>query len=370
MRYVTFWFPTIFHRELILKRNPIEFRIDDNSEFPYSCTLNLQSRPNEKDRIEILSERTIENGNIQRFTVILETEDISRNGFAIYSCDDSQVPEDIRDVFFGEHLLGKPIYHKIKEFYHIHEADKDKDSALIAQVRTKFDKIDEVDNEFLVNFLLNFETMFCASAETISSHNFNLQSQIEKYKNNNSHKLEELIIETQELNKLCENVLIEYTYCKTLLTSIYNKSFRHDIIPPNSTDLQNEYRRKALNIRNAVRYIENVRYKNSNRQNYILSEILKDGERTQRISLTLGFMGVFYALIFGYKDNIEQVQWLNFENWWLVCLLCISIVGFIFLFKNTQWFINIKHFLKRFFLRKKRNLINYFKDKKKGKIRC
>ena len=350
MRYIIFWFPTIFHRDLVLKKSSIEFRIDDNSPFPYFCTLNFQTQPDERDKIEIISKRTKGNGEIQEFTVILKNEDLRRNGFAIYSCDDSQIPEDIREIFFGEDLLGKPIYHKIKEFYHIHESDSDKDSALIAQVKTESqdrDPLDKEDNEFLVNFLEDFETMFRDSAETISSHNLNLQKQIEKYKNNKSHKLDLLIIETQKLNKLCENVLIEYTYCKTLLTSIYNKSFRHDIILSNPTKQQNERRRQALNIRNAVRYIENIKYKNSNRQNYILSEILKDGERTQRISLMLGFMGVCYALIFSYKTEIENSKWLKFENWWLVCLLSISIFGFIVLLKNTKLFIKIQCFFIR-----------------------
>ena len=340
VRYITFWFPTIFHRELVLKRDSIEFSIDDDSRFPYFCTLNFLSKPDGKHKIEIISKLTKEDGAIQEFTVTLENEDISRNGFAIYRCDDSQVPKDMKDIFFGEDLLGKPIYHKIKEFYHIHGSDSDKDSALIAQVTSEKGKIDKVDNEFLVNFLENFETMFRASAETISNHNLNLQTQIEKYKDSNSHKLKELIIETQKIDRLCENALIEYTYCKTLLTSIYNKSFRHDILPDNPSDEQIERRRKALNIRNAVRYIENVRYKNSNRQNYILSEILKDGDRLQRISLTLGFLGVIYALIFGYKDSIKQIQWFNFGNWWLVCLLSISIFGFILLFINTKRFKN------------------------------
>ena len=349
MKYITLWFPTIFHRDLVLKRNSIEFRVDDmSSPFPYLCTLNFHSKPEGKHNIEIISKLTKTDGTIQEFTVILVNEDISKNGFAIYSCDDSPVPEDMKDIFFGEDLLGKPIYHKIKEFYHIHESVSDKDSALIAQVKSKLEKINKPNNEFLINFLKDFEKMFRDSAETISSHNLNLQTKIEKYKDNNSHKLEELIIETQTINRLCENALIEYTYCKTLLTSIYNKSFRHDILPDNPSDEQIEDRRKALNIRNAVRYIENVRYKNSNRQDYILSEILKDGERTQRISLTLGFIGVIYALIFCYKDSIEQIKWFNFENWWLVCLLSVSISGFILLFINTKWFIKIKHFLKRF----------------------
>lgn len=345
MKYITFWYPTIFHRDLVLKRDPVnEFRIDDESDFPYFCTLNFQSKPNGRHSIEIISKLTKKDGTIQEFTVILENEGISKNGFAIYSCDDSPVPEDMKDMFFGKNALGQPIYHKIKEFFHIHESDSDKDSPLIAQVKSELEGINTDNNEFLISFLRDFEKMFRDSAETISSHNANLQTKIEKYKDNNSHKLEELIIEAQHIDRLCENALIEYTYCKTLLTSIYNKSFRHDIIFPDNHPSKDQIadRRKALNIRNAIRYIENVRYKNSNRQNYMLSETLKSGERTQQIGLTLGFMGVIYALIFSYKESIKQIQWFNFENWWLVCLLTISLFGFILLFINTKWFIKIK----------------------------
>ena len=361
-KYVTFWFPTIFHKDLKSSFKGIysipDFRIDDDSDFPYYCTLNFQLKSDEEDKnqIEIISKLTKEDRNIQTFTVVLKEEDASNNGFATYSCDDSTVPEDIRDAFFGEDCLTKQIYHKIKEFYHKHEANE-KDNTLIAKIKDTLDeeKIDKIDNDFLIGFLENFEKMFCDYAKTISHSNFLLQDKIKKYEYNNSQTLEDLIQETKKLSKFCENALIEYTYCKTLLNSIYNKSFRHDIIldPTIDDETKIERRRKALNIRNAIRYIENIKYKNSNRQNYLLSEILKDGERTQRISLTLGFIGVCYALIFGYKGGVDNDQWLIVKNWWLICLLSISILGFIILFINTKWFIKIKYFFKRLFCNNK-----------------
>jgi hypothetical protein len=374
MRYITVWFPTVFYRDFHLQKKSIEFSDldDDSKDCPYSCTLNFIGGNGEKGKhsIEIISKLTKEDGSIQEFTVILQNEDISRNGFAIYSCDDSPVPDNIKATFFSEDILGQPIYHKIKEFFHFHEADKDNDSALTAQIKTELEKINGDDNDFLINLLKEFETMFCASAETISSHNLNLQTIIEKYEDNDL-LLTAIILETRKLNKFCEDALIKYTYCKTLLASIYNKSFKHDIIlsdNPEEKEKQIDYRRKALNIRNAVRYIENIKYKNNNRQNYILSEILKngekaqqinltllkDGERSQRISLTLGVMGIFYALIFGHKDSIGRIKWLNFENWWLIVLLSISIIFVFLLFKNTRWFMRKKCLVKRFFSKVKR----------------
>ena len=346
MKYVAVWFPTIFHKELALN-NKIhdEFPIDDKSDHTYWVTLDFNERNNS---IDIKS--TLTNfGKKEEFTVVLTEIHKSNNGFVIYECDEQKIEEKYRETFFSEDLLLKPIYHKIKEFYHTHEADKEKDSALKAQCGDKrYASVDEflLKGDFLLNLLVDFETLFRASAETISDHNSKLQEKLEEYKNS-KEKIETLIKETGELSRLCENALIEYTYCKTLLTSIYNKFFQHstgsELLPADSDDEKTrreketkvEYRRKALNIRNAIRYVENIKYKNQNRQNFIISEqntilakILKNGDRTQQIGLTLTVLGVVYALLFGYKSNIEKLSCLNFQQ----LLLIVSGSGLILLF--------------------------------------
>ena len=367
MKFITIWYPTIFHKEptpLKLDEPTIKFEIDDNSTFPYWCTLEYaEYETSEKvisHCIKCKSEITKKDKSQDTFTVTFYNQSISRNGFAVYWCDENKIPEQYRNHFFTEDVLLKPIYHKIKEFFHSHEADSEKDSVLIARCSEQIDKknsIDAIDNVPLIGFLENFETMFCNSVNTISNLNSLIQEKIKKYENN-SYKLELLIKATQDLNALCENALIEYTYCKTLLTSIYNQSFRHDVDIELNKRLVNEinekkkieerieYRRKALNIRNAVRYIENIKYKNQNRQDYILKEILKGGERTQVISLILGITGISYAFIFGYKDEIQKLMWFNCYQWWSVFVWGVGVISISFLFVNM-----------RFYLRKLANIL-------------
>lgn len=76
------------------------------------------------------------------------------------------------------------------------------------------------------------------------------------------------------LAKECTDSLIEYTYCKTLLESKYNDLYKHNryftkqdlknfLEDPNDPNLlQKDYcRKKAFNIRNSIRYIEDIKQK-------------------------------------------------------------------------------------------------------------
>lgn len=356
MKYITIWYPTIFHKKLTLKTLRNDFRIDDDSDFHFKCILEFCKDTIDPEKHTIKCTCNITTGKEEKpdiFTVNLNKLDIRRNGFAIYSCDECEVPEKYRDAFFDESKLLKPIYHKIKEFYHTHEADKNKDSVLTARWSETPDSIDTIDNMPLIRFLENFERMFCESAEVISDHNSNLQIKINEHEQKDKYKLEKIIAETKNLNVLCENALIEYTFCKTLLTSIYNHSFKHNIEVdlPDKHDTKEEksikeqkieYRRKALNIRNAVRYIENIKYKNQNRQTYILSEILEGGERLQKIGLILAYMGIAYAFLFGYREDMQTDG--NNNIWWVIFSL-IAIISGVFLFFNSKYllkFINKK----------------------------
>jgi len=358
MKFITFWYPTIFHKELTPNKLENRFRIDDGSdEYTYWCTLELIEYATENNKkthcIKCTSEITNTEKKVESFTITFYNKNIRRNGFATYFCNEEEIPENYRNDFFGEDLLLKPIYHKIKEFYHRHESDNDKDSALTAQCSDNEILIDTPDNVSLITFLENFETMFCKYVQIISQHNLILQEKLILHEEKKAFKLEALIKQVKSLNKLCENALIEYTFCKTLLTSIYNQSFRHnvDLELPNNKDseaqtkekeLKIEYRRKALNIRNSIRYIENIKYKNQNRQHYFLSEILNEGERSQLMSFILGIMGISYALIFGYKTEIQELTWFNINNWWSIFFWSIGLISAIFLFFNSKFFKKIR----------------------------
>lgn len=72
------------------------------------------------------------------------------------------------------------------------------------------------------------------------------------------------------LSNECHNSLIEYTYCKALLGSKYNDDYDHnsiftsaDLRKPFSPELEEKdsRRKKAFNIRNSIRYIEDIKQK-------------------------------------------------------------------------------------------------------------
>ena len=64
----------------------------------------------------------------------------------------------------------------------------------------------------------------------------------------------------QNISMLCENVLTEYVYCKTLLESKYNVTVNHRT----TEEMFDRGRKTACNIRNSIRYTETVKYRNSN----------------------------------------------------------------------------------------------------------
>jgi|GEM_PF-2650560 len=331
LRYCTFWYPTIFHENTKVKnqykKNGIDFKIDDDSEeFPFKGFIFIDDNEN----ITIESNITTKDkGEIELVIKLNLIKPKRNNGFVQYSVhfDENVVSEkEIEQIFVA---LSKSIYHKIKNFYHSHEADSKKDAALKAvcfEKANEFKKLEDhsYNNKYLIGFLKDFEKMFKASARVISDHNKILQLLLERrsYKSKNLQALKEtkksealalsdmsgnqlaaLVLDTRKIGKFCENVLIEYTYCKTLLTSIYNRHFRHDVKLAELFDInpaelgmdegkdtdeiieaRKKYRRAALNIRNSVRYVENIRYKNSNRESQILHALLsRVGKKNEKI---------------------------------------------------------------------------------------
>ena len=335
-KYIVFWLPTIFHQELQIKKREIIntddkdgfFDLSDESLYPYYAKFTLS----ENNNIIISSKVSTLKGEVS-FDTILTLEDKKRkNGFMQFSLNEDEVPNVCRKSFILN--LTNSMYHLIKEFFHEHECHTGKDGDLHPEVSPKPIDLESDDNPALMKCLIDFSDLFCKNAETVSELNAAANLCNDEY-DRIRQKIKELPEELSEsakreikrlhkefldkifiINKLCENSLIEYTYCKTLLSSIYNKSFKHDVaIKPKAKDfeIKNAYRRRALNIRNSVRYIENIKYKNQNRQNtllYYLNEDMKNitatvqeqSNKIDRIAISLAIYGVLFSLLANFKD--------------------------------------------------------------------
>lgn len=285
--YCTFWYPTIFHQELKrLYPSDHDFSavISDGSDNTYDVRVTL-------DESENLIVESILNKNSKKekssFILKLVRTKHHRNGFVQYSFKTDDIPPGrVKDF---KTILVKDIYHIAKQFYHQHEADSGKDAALRALITSGEGGINGNNNKFLIGFLENYTPVFEKYARNISDANSQIQfrekriNAIEKLKSDTTlAKLQpykrSVLKRSMEVNELCENACIEYTYCKTLLSSLYNKSFDHNLKIEGSYNLEKKkaWRRSALNIRNAMRYIENIKYKNQNRLNKLVQLLLEE----------------------------------------------------------------------------------------------
>ena len=368
-KYCTFWYPTIFHSPLKALKNikskklyaditdGITHKIKDN------ITGEIKEIITDKDG-NIILKRTVElkldgNENLEIITAVndeveyevklFRTPENHNNGFAQYYFDTT----GIKDYTEFETILTNAIYHLAKQFYHVHEADTDKDSAIKAIITDRETRMDKADNIFIIGFLKNFANVFKRYAESISFSNAeidqaqeqfeemeskikNLENTISERKPNTevSNALENCLKRQKaerdklfkeiasmciSLSKTCENSLIEYTYCKTLLSSKYNKSSHHEVLAVHlKNPKKDENRKLALNIRNSIRYIENIKYKNQNRLGQLsmllvdsvnntttrIDKVLENSKRSEKLSFILAGYSVFLALFLGLKSEI------------------------------------------------------------------
>lgn len=322
--YYTAWYPTIFYKDI----KPIEsvnktLSLDISDE---GVEYNLQLTLKENQDIHIKS--TLYGTPDYSFEVTLEKICICRNGFMQYKFDTSSIPSK----FFNEFkiVLIKDVYHLAKNFYHQHEADSGKDGALRAIITETHIPLNTDDNQFLIEFLKVYTDVFVNYCKDISYLNGRVQAieELISYIENDAEKeagskeyiacikaskqcKDKILDISLTINKQCENALIEYTYCKTLWCSKYNKSFLHDIEPKD--DIQDLFRKYALNIRNSIRYIENIKYKNQNRinQNFRsildvvnhsteqINTVLQENKLSEKRNNLLTYLSLFFAIIFG-----------------------------------------------------------------------
>lgn len=360
-KYCTFWYPTIFHRNLTVvpgrsedkNRTICNKEVSDDSGSSYLVSITLDQQEN------LIVMSRLNNDEKEEFTVTLKKLKSSRNGFCQYRFN----PNEIRDgkISEFEDMLKKGIYHIAKEFYHTHEADSGKDSALKGRITNYQVNLSQDDNEHLIGFLKNYATIFEDYAKTVSDTNIRIceidtifsrlkksisveenKEKKEKLDKELANILDELLKTINSTNNYCEIALIEYTYYKTLLNSRYNKSFHHQLLvdeymnkvektkkenkEQEKVKFKNECRIKALNIESAISYIQNIHCKNQNRLhnvshilidqvnntaqdvNTILSninKILDKSEYMGKQSRDLSFFSLLIGLIFGISTLIS-----------------------------------------------------------------
>jgi len=380
--------PTIFHTELEVKKRDVinlndknegYFDLSDGSpENPYFAKFHLDDNGD----IIIFSKVVAVEGEAP-FTfntrLILDKDQKRKNGFMQFTFDEDEIPDNCKEAF--KKNLTSTFYNKIKEFYHEHECNTGRDSDLHPIIKKEPIQLELDDNPALIGFLKDFSKLFYKNAISVS--NFNklaneffedykfVRQKIEKLQEPKQQDMEEfrkvhdnVVYFINALNKLLENSSIEYTYCKTLLSSIHNKSFKHDIkLNPEAEDydIKNEYRRQALNIRNSVRYIENIKYKNQNRKNeftHISIEVLRDitakieeqnekiqeqnekidktlhNDRTlQRIGISLAFYGAAITILF--SSDIK-----NHNNAFNILIVSLTFLLILSMFVDIPKYIN------------------------------
>ena len=318
----------------------------------------------------------------------------SENGFVVYSYSlDFDKNRYTDRLFFEkknfERLLKTEIYHLAKSFYHKHEINHTSDSSLKSYIYEGTDIKDlifKLNHDPIIDYLNQFEELLNSSAKTISSQNnaydelykfyklfenSNYKSSKEKlidFINADTNKAKEFFIsndiqfeadmderiivnrrllrevtndkirykhlnaQLNAINHECEHASMSYTYCKTLLESKYNTTYKHTTkIAPCELYILNTFRRNnklipkediqyiinkddnrknAINIRNTIRYIECVKYKCSARATSEVDFYVNKLRRTEKrntwfaiLSIVLGLLSLGLAIVLNLPFN-------------------------------------------------------------------
>lgn len=142
------------------------------------------------------------------------------------------------------------------------------------------------------------------------------------------------------INRVCENALIEYTYYKTLFESRHNKTFKPDVSDkPKHQDI-------AFNIRNAIRYVENIKFVNHNRLHMDSldkveksKDLISQVHHTEKKSGVTARFSVFLAILFGLAQIVASAISLDTdrartEDWVFLFAGLILVVGSIIYIVN------------------------------------
>ena len=447
-KYCVLWYPTVYHEEVgcLYRYNVQKYKktpkvdIKDGSE-KGECWLTIELVETDpvngvKEHLKIILEV-----NNRQFTVELTVVDKRKNGLVQYSFstdikDSTGVPLSAKDYNKFEKVLCTAAYNQAKQFYHVHEAENERDCELCALITDYQIDLWESDNVAIAWYIEKFGQIFQSYACEISSINkkakekeklYNwakkaiewrknletfflkdkssqekiLQEQeallteqekwlvekkaekeekkylletyadvsedekkekieeidrtireYEKFQQkirgkriqiktlssskrveiNNEKKsykqsievldvqLEKLKIDINSISHLCENSLLEYTYCKTLLESRDNKTF---ILNP-EISVDGNHRMIAYNIHSSIRYVEDAKYINQNRFNrlsvYKLDESRQLQEELKKLQETS------YTVIQEVKISGEQSTELGEFSFWVSLIVACGAV--------------------------------------------
>ena len=161
--------------------------------------------------------------------------------------------------------LENHLRNKIDELFEKDDSDTPFSAEDIKKLKDESAKKEDENKQWIINE--RDKILQCTDDEGI-------KKEIQKHYNN---IIVLLVSELNTLLKLCGDALTEYNYCKTLLESRYNSDYGYGILfdsceeiqtkikDKQSEDAENQlkiaHRKKAFNIDNSVRYIEEVRHK-------------------------------------------------------------------------------------------------------------
>jgi len=135
-----------------------------------------------------------------------------------------------------------------------------------------------------------------------------------------------LYTQVSSLSKICHNALIEYTYCRTLLGSKYNDDYKHDSLFTQSEveylsdnpfqysrpSIRDDRRKKAFNIRNSIRYIEDIRQKCSLLESTLTKILIEEVHGISKDNTDI--LSQVTNLTKGNTDILSEVKGLTKEN--------------------------------------------------------
>lgn len=322
IKYCTFWYPTIYQKDVSLLPNYIgqtrpvlSTEISDKDEnSPYYLRIVVDDSGN----LEVTSDLRGRFGSPVVFTVVLEKEkDDNYDGFVQYRFDTDQILVSANKYADFEEILRRDVYHLAKQFYHEHEINESKDCTLKGFISPQKVNLSEKDHVCLLDVFSRFYNAFDSYARQISSRkreNQEVEKIIEGIEkkidsgNLNMKQLQEAwtriegLQETlkwnlREISRFCENALMEYIYYKNLYNSSCNGSFISD---RNTNDANH---RMALNIENSIQYIKAVQIQTQNAYNRMLHRkqteskwLIQQIHRTEKRSGAVALLSIVLAI--------------------------------------------------------------------------
>ncbi|MDR1156301.1 MAG: hypothetical protein LBL04_16480 [Bacteroidales bacterium] len=287
--YCVFWLPRLYHQDIAVLNatNSLSEDISDGiCEAVHRISVEIGNFEEGERDIAVRSM----SGNHHE-TVVLKYISSSRNGLIQYFY---KADSRYRETRFIVDAISGPVYHLIKGFFHKHEYhDINGDYTLTAFLSNKKIDLEAIDNEALVFYLEQYESKFRGYRELAFD---KLDFIIQKNQEDLNESFYNYTTRQVDLDLFCDNALGESLYYESLLHSWYNESCRynhtdrkheslqhrrHKTVNPEKEDMQpcehcKRLHRSALNTKNAIDSIRQIRKKNKHLHNFKEGEYLFD----------------------------------------------------------------------------------------------